>query len=354
FAVLNTNDFKQGFERIVRDNSSYYVLGYYPTNSRRDGRFRKIEVRVTNPRLQVRARKGYVAPTGRAAPTTSTEAKEGTSPILRDVLHSPLPQGGLTLTVFAAPFKGSAPNSLVTVAVLIDGKDLSFKEKEGRFENTIELSMMALDQQGKMRGGERHTVKMELKPETRARVNGAGFRLMSHLEIPHGRYQLRIAAREALGGRVGSVYYDLEVPDFTKAPLVMSGLAITSAAANLVPTADPKAELNQLPITPTTEREFQVGDTLTVFGEVYDNIGLPTSAIVEVTTQLRADDGRIVFQSRDERSTSELPGGRGGYVHTTTIPLKEASPGLYVLRLEARHRAKGLTVAREVQLKVRA
>ena len=60
-SLVNSNDFNKGFERIVRDNSSYYVLGYYPTNDRRDGRFRTITVRVKRPGLTVRARRGYTA-----------------------------------------------------------------------------------------------------------------------------------------------------------------------------------------------------------------------------------------------------------------------------------------------------
>ncbi|MCA1584359.1 MAG: VWA domain-containing protein [Acidobacteria bacterium] len=76
FAAVNSNDFNTAFQRIVDDNSSYYLLGYYPANDRRDGRLRKIEVRVNRPGVTVRARKGYVAPRGRAqspsspAPTT--------------------------------------------------------------------------------------------------------------------------------------------------------------------------------------------------------------------------------------------------------------------------------------------
>ena len=66
FAVVNQNDFATGFERLVADNSAYYLLGYYSTNERRDGRFRKIEVKVRQPGLTVRARKGYVAARGRA------------------------------------------------------------------------------------------------------------------------------------------------------------------------------------------------------------------------------------------------------------------------------------------------
>ena len=61
FAVVNKNDFNTAFERIVDDNSSYYVLAYYPPDAR-PGRTHKIDVRVTRPGLTVRARKAYVAP----------------------------------------------------------------------------------------------------------------------------------------------------------------------------------------------------------------------------------------------------------------------------------------------------
>ena len=67
FAVVNQQRLRDAFQRIVDDNSSYYVMGYYSTNDRRDGRFRKIEVRLPDkPGLTVRARKGYVAPRGKA------------------------------------------------------------------------------------------------------------------------------------------------------------------------------------------------------------------------------------------------------------------------------------------------
>ena len=106
FAVVNQNDFRDAFQRIVDDNSSYYVMGYYSTNDRRDGRFRKIEVKLPNkPGLTVRARKGYVAPRGKAPEAPKTTAN-GPSPELRDAMESPLPLTGLPLALTAAVFKG--------------------------------------------------------------------------------------------------------------------------------------------------------------------------------------------------------------------------------------------------------
>jgi VWFA-related protein len=62
-AVLDTNDLDRGLRRISDDLTSYYLLGYYSSNSKLDGGFRKITVKVKRPGVDVRARRGYRAPT---------------------------------------------------------------------------------------------------------------------------------------------------------------------------------------------------------------------------------------------------------------------------------------------------
>ena len=62
-AVLNNNDLDRGLKRISDDLTSYYLLGYYSTNAKNDGRFRSIRVRVKQPGVEVRARRGYKAAT---------------------------------------------------------------------------------------------------------------------------------------------------------------------------------------------------------------------------------------------------------------------------------------------------
>ena len=62
-AILNGNDLDKGLTRIADDMSSYYLMGYYASNTKLDGRFRTITVRVKQPGVEVRARKGYRAPT---------------------------------------------------------------------------------------------------------------------------------------------------------------------------------------------------------------------------------------------------------------------------------------------------
>jgi hypothetical protein len=349
FAAVNSNDFAKAFDRVVRDNSAYYVLGYYSTNERRDGRFRKVSVRVGRPGLDVRARKGYAAPRGRA--NTPPPPKEGSAE-LREAINSPIPVSGLTLRTFAAPFKGVAPNASVLLSVEVSGANLQFVEKGGVFHNQLEVTAVAYDDKGKVRDAKPLTLKLDLRPQTQEAVAKHGFRLTTRLQVPPGRYQLRIGGREANGGRVGSVLYDLEVPDYWKVPFAMSGLAITAASAARTPTAGPDPELKDvLPGPPVATREFPTGDRLVLYTEVYDG-DLAKPHGVDIKTTLTADEGRVVFSTSEERKSSELTGARGGYGYRAEVPLANVAPGLYVLQVEARSRL-GPVAARQVLLQVR-
>jgi len=71
-AAVNSNDIEKGLRRMADDLTSYYLLGYYTTNTKLDGRFRRLEVRVKQPDVDVRARRGYKAATEREV----TEARK--------------------------------------------------------------------------------------------------------------------------------------------------------------------------------------------------------------------------------------------------------------------------------------
>src|SRR5262245_15293283 len=136
FAAVNRNDLNGAFDRIVSENSSYYMFGYYSPNERRDGRFRKIEVRVKRPGLRVRSRNGYFEARGRRPNTTPTNK---VSPALAEAIGSPLPVTGVPMKVFAAPYKGTAPNAAVAYVVEVDVNNFEFVEKDGTFSETLEL-----------------------------------------------------------------------------------------------------------------------------------------------------------------------------------------------------------------------
>jgi VWFA-related protein len=352
FASVSTNDFGSAFQRIVDVNSTYYVLGYYSTNEKRDGRYRRIEVRLNRPGLDVNARKGYVAPRGKAPAGKAVEASAGTSKELREALNSPLQESGLKMAVFAAPLKGTAAKAAVGIVTQFTGKQFGFTEKDGKFTDRLEMSYVAIDKQGKMTDGRRDYVDLSLKPETHARVLQSGFRVLARMELPPGTYQLRVAAKST-GGGTGSVHYDLVVPDFLKDPLSVSGITLTSRTAAGVPTAGAIPDFGDaLPAPPTTARTFPASDELVVLAEVYDNEGAQSHS-VDITATLKAEGRVQVFANSETRSSKELGGARGGYGYTTHIPLKDLAPGLYVLTIEARSTlGRTETASRQVQIRI--
>jgi VWFA-related protein len=346
FAVVNRNDFGTAFDRIVKDNSSYYVLAYYPPDAR-PGRVHKIDVRVTRPGLVVRARKAHVTPKKPEA-TNTANSKDIRTPEIKDALDSPLPVSGLTMHVFAAPFKGVAPNASVLFGVEMRGKDLRLANND-----KLQLSYYAIDSQGKVKAGNTDAITLALRPETKSRIEQNGMRMLNRIDVPPGRYQLRLAAHDAGGGTVGSVLYDLEVPDFAKAPLSMSGVVLTSASASVRPTVRPDETLRSvLPASPAALRSFPQSDTIALFAEIYDN-SASSPHKVDISSTIKTDEGRVLFKADEERDSSEFGGQRGGFGYVAQVPLKEIAPGDYVLTVTARSRVSpNPSVERQVRIVV--
>lgn len=353
FAALNRNDFDNAFSRITRENSTYYMLAYSPANDRRDGRYRKLEVRVKRPGLRVVARKGYVAPRGRA-PEVKPASTDPIRAAAAEVMASPLPVSGLRMSVSAAPFKGVAPNATVALAIEVSGADLTFVEKDGTFHDRLEVSFVAADANGKTFPGDRHAVDLRMKPDTHARVRAQGFRVVSQMDLPPGRYQIRVAAADSV--KSGSVLYDVDVPDFYKAPLAMSGITMTSASAAQAPTVAPKDSFAQmLPGPRSTLREFTRGEEIALFAEFYENApGAPPHGF-DITTTIRADDGRVMFENREERSSADLQGGRGGYGFSAQFSTRDFAPGTYLVHVEGRSRlgAGDTGIGRDLLIRIR-
>ena len=136
------------------------MLGYYPPTHPRDGRFHKIEVRVKRPGLRVEARRGYASPRGRTpeerkrdeAARLAREARrpdgKSTSTPLLGALTSPMPQSGLTFSVHAAPFKNTADEASIALAIELDGSRLPYgaPNEKGLVANKIELSFFGLNE----------------------------------------------------------------------------------------------------------------------------------------------------------------------------------------------------------------
>ena len=355
FAIVNQNDLNAAFGRIVQENSSYYLLGYYASNPARDGRFRNVQVRVSRPGVTVRARKGYLAPKKRPAPPApNSRAEAQMPPEVRDAIASPIPTRDIGLTVFAAPFVGIAPKASVALVIEVDPGALTFVKNDGTFNADLEIHLLAIDGGGKAQGGGRSVVPLRLREASYGAVTKNGLQITRRLELPPGRYQIHVGARETSSGKLGTIRQDLDVPDFSKPPLLMSGLTLTSESAARIMTANPDPGFNGvLPASPTAIREFPASDTLSLFAEVYDN-QTRVAHRVAITTTVAGDDGRVLFTTEDERNSKDLEGKKGGYGYLAKIPLAKLAAGRYVLRVDARTLlTNGGTASRELEFRVR-
>lgn len=350
FATVNTNDMTSAFERIVRDNSSYYVLGYYPSSPRSDGKLHRIEVRTARPGLTVRARRGYIAPKATQSATTSRAAVNTSGAgELATALNSPLPVSGLTMRLFAGALKGSKKNASVVVDLELLGHDLSVGSN-----SKIDVSFVATDRQQKVRSSRGDSLPLNLDQDSKARLErGGALRLINRIDLPPGRYRLRAAARDQQRQAVGSVLADVEVPDFFKEQLSMSGVMVTSRAGSNMVTAVADERLRTvLPSPVIALRAFPSSDTLELFAEIYENSGKSRHKI-DVTTTVLGKDGQPIAQSVQTHDSSEISGDRKALPYKENVPLSKLPAGDYVLRVEAKSSlASNTTVSRHVPFRV--
>ncbi len=343
FAGIDSNDLSGVFDRIVRENSTYYLFGYYSTNDRRDGRFRQIEVRVRRPGLQVRARRGYLAPRGRGP-------AGGNSRPIDAALTSPVPISGIPMSVYAAAFAGPARDASVSLTIEMRADEFRFTERNERFLDTVEISVSAVDAAGITRGGRQHTLDLEMRAANVALARTRGLRVISAVSLAPGRHRVRIAAAEKGAGRVGTVFADLDVPDFRAPGLWLGGVALTSASASETPTIRAEDPLAHILVSPaTTAREFTRDDVVALLGEFSDN-GTVASHVLDLSVVARREDGGVVFEHRDERSS----GLESRHRYAVQIPLKTFTPGVYTIQMAGSIRAGGgVTTARDVRIRVR-
>ena len=140
-AVLNSNDLDRGLKRIADDLTSYYLLGYYSTNTKLDGKFRALTVRVKRPGVDVRARRGYRAATeeevsaARAAAAPSVpEAVKPVNAALADLARA---RSDTPFRINVVPQPGAAGVSRVWVAGELRGTTASNRTSEGQVDIQI-------------------------------------------------------------------------------------------------------------------------------------------------------------------------------------------------------------------------
>jgi VWFA-related protein len=322
--IVGTNNFSPGFQRFVRDNSAYYLLGYEPAVQHRDGKFHNLAVRVNRRDVTVRARRGYYAPEADAAVAPPPAVVAGLSADTVEALRIPSSTGALGIDLVAMPFRGATRQGSVLLSAQLRGADLVLGAGE-----QIEIAYQGMTTEGKVTPGAFKVFTLDFAPESRAEVARTGIRLVDRLEMSRGRHQVRFAVHQA-NGKTGSVVADVEIPDYAGPP-VMSGVVFASEETRSHRTLLGDATLSSiLASEPTAVRRFSRRDVLSAFVEVY--AALPQAAeATRVTARLTpAGGGRARTQA-----VTVVRGEPGRVGHLVRVRLADLSPGEYVLTFQA-------------------
>lgn len=256
--------------------------------------------------------------------------------------------------MFAAPYKGSQRDAAVAIAIEIDATQLNLVEKNGEFVGAVEVSYVPTDPRHKIYPGGYHTANLSLKPDAYAKLLQGGLRVLSEIHLAPNRYQVRVAAGNR-AGRAGSVVYDLDVPDFTKEPLMMSGVSLTSRSVADVTIMRPHDPLGgALPGPITAVREFPSGDDIALLADVYENVRSESPHTIDLSAELRGEDGHIVRRIADRRTSRAPRGTSNTHRFVAESPLADTAPGIYVIHVEARSSlGQRPTVSKDIQVRVR-
>jgi VWFA-related protein len=343
FAAVRTNDFSGAFDRVVSEASSYYLIGYTPTNTKRDGKFRRIRVRTSRQGLGVQARSGYTAPNEKAKPGP---IPTGWTKDLVDAIQSPVQIPGLTMRVTAIPFRGTGGDASVEAVVETKSDAVRFQTAGPRALGSVALALAVADANGNIKASHHGDLDMQLQSSTRDAVDQYGVRLLTRLRLKPGHYTMRVASVDSVGETKGSVLYPLDVPDLSKG-LAMSGLALATAAESSRPTTGADKEWRaQFELPPTASRVFSPREDLTVLGDIYNN-GRSADSL-EITTSVKDESGTVVFRQQD------IVSGASKYPRRATVPLRDLAPGNYLLSLDATSRSDPKsTASRQVVFAVR-
>jgi VWFA-related protein len=318
--VMNTNDFEPGITSIFEENKSYYLLAFEPANPATDGKLHKIQIKVDHQDVDIRTRSGYYAPEAETKEDKKI-VKSNMSPeavALAKAMAGILPNAGMPMKAVVASFAVPAQRLATVTVVLGVTQPVPAAAAKDRVTETTELLTSAFTPEGDARGAQRHTAKVTL----RAGSDGlASYEVLARIDLPPGRYQLRLAAHNSTEGKDGSVFVDLTVPDFSNIPFSATQVVLNASPGRVAAPKDLFSPL--LPFVPTAERSFAKTDKVTAFLRLYQSGQKPIERVTLVT-RIRDKSDQVLVNETQTIAADQFPAAGRDVV--TPLPMAQPTP----------------------------
>jgi len=325
-AFTDTNDFGEAFARVQRDMSAYYLLGYSSTNAAKDGRFRRIEVRVKRNGLRVEARAGYYA--DRDFTHTSRNDREAQ---LEEQMFAAVSATDLPVLVTGAWFRLSADRYYVPVALTVPGSAVPVANDKDLV--SLDVLGMVRDERNFPVGRFRETLK--LPPGTGRTLAGKQILYQSGVTLPPGRFSVKVVVRENTTGLVGSFEAPIVVPELKQAAMKVSSVVLSTQLQTVAAKGKTDNPLvrDGVQLLPNLTHVVGKDQKLFFYYEVYDP-GQANGSTPQLRTSLAFYRGKVkVFETPVvERTAVDVP-DRHAALFQFEVPASSFAPGLYTCQI---------------------
>jgi len=343
-AFTDSNNFGEAFARVRRDMSAYYLLGYSSTNTTKDGRFRRIQVRAKNPEYRIEARAGYYA--DRDFAHTSKGDREA---LLEEQLYAAVSLTDLPVIASASYFRLAADKYFVPLAVSVPGSAVPVTE--GLKEITLDVLAMVTDERGMPVGRLRQTMK--LPAGTEKTLAGKQILYQSGMTLPPGRFAVKAVVRENATGMMGSFEAPVTVPELKAQTMKVSSVVLSTQLQPATGRSDNPLVRDGVQMVPNMTHVVSRDQKLFVYYEVYDS-AVTDGRTVDVRTSLAFYRGKVKVQETPVvvRTVVDVP-NRQATLFQFEIPAGAFEPGLYTCQINVIDEVSGQFVFPRVTFYVR-
>ncbi|MGQ9633510.1 MAG: VWA domain-containing protein [Bryobacteraceae bacterium] len=339
-AFFDSNDLAMGVVQAQRDIASYYLLGYYSTNTAMDGKYRRIKVQINNNlNAKLDYRTGYFASKHFKQFTASDRERQ-----LEEALMLGDPITDLTLALEVAYFRLAADRYYVPVTVKLPGSDLELAKRGGAQSTRLDYICQVRDRRGRLVASARDFITVKLKEDTAAELSKKTVAYDVGFALPPGTYTLKFLTRENETGKVGTFETKFTVPDLTKdqGRLPISAVVLSNQREkldNAIGSAGPNRRLfnfNPLvrggeKLVPSVTRVFRKDQEMYVFLEAYEPNTENTQPLVATLGLYR---GRVkAFETEPVRITEGLHPLTKAVPIRFSFPLDKLEPGRYICQV---------------------